>query len=159
MKTLWQQSQLPPLTTDAFLIWPRGGNSGDKLIADACARYLRDQGIDVWCSDGSIEDAAIAGDKEYLADLLGSFRGMIIFSGGGNIGIYPDNAQVRAAVIAQMTSRHRCLVFPQSALQPESALVDPRVTVWCRDKISQMILQNAGTRTALVPDVALYMDD
>jgi exopolysaccharide biosynthesis predicted pyruvyltransferase EpsI len=33
------------------------------------------------------------------------------------------------------------------------------VTVWCRDAASQAVLQQAGTRTALVPDIALYMDD
>jgi exopolysaccharide biosynthesis predicted pyruvyltransferase EpsI len=156
---LRQQSRLPPATVDAFLIWTHAGNSGDLLIADACERFLRDHGIDAWRSDGSIEDAAIVGDTEYLGDLFGSFRGMIVFSGGGNIGIYPDNAQVRATVIAHTGARHRCLVFPQSALKPEPALVSPRVTVWCRDAVSQTILQQAGTRTALVPDIALYMDD
>ena len=144
---------------DAFLICPRGGNTGDQLIAVACERFVRDRGINVWRSDGSIEDAATAGDTEYLGDLFGSFRGMVMFSGGGNIGIYPDNAEIRAAVIARTHARHRCLVFPQSALGPEPALVDPKVTVWCRDEVSQAILQNAGTRTALVPDIALYMDD
>ena len=156
---LRRQSRLPPTTVDAFLILPRGGNSGDRLIADACERFLRDRGIDAWRSDGSIEDAAFAGDTEYLADLLGSFRGMLMFSGGGNIGIYPDNAELRAAVIAHAGARHRCLVFPQSALEPEPSLVDPRVTVWCRDAVSQAVLQQAGTQTALVPDIALYMDD
>ena len=156
---LRQQSRLPPTNVDAFLVWPRGGNSGDRLIADACQRFLRERGIDAWRSDGSIEEAALAGDTEYLGDLLGSFRGMVMFSGGGNIGIYPDNGEVRAAVIAQTGPRHRCLVFPQSALEPEPALVDPRVTVWCRDAVSQKILQQAGTPTALVPDIALYMDD
>src|SRR5262249_28420311 len=90
---------------------------------------------------------------------FGTFRGMIVFSGGGNIGIYPDNAQIRAAVIAQTNSRHRCLVFPQSAVAPEPALINPRVIVWCRDAASEIILHNAGTRTGLVPDAALYMDD
>jgi pyruvyl transferase EpsO len=156
---LRQQSQLPPTTVDAFLMWPRAGNSGDRLIADACERFLRDRGIDAWRSDGSIEDAAVASDADYLGDLFSSFRGMLMFSGGGNIGIYPDNAAVRAAVIAHSGARHRCLVFPQSALVPEPSLVDPRVTVWCRDAASQAVLRQAGTRTALVPDIALYMDD
>jgi len=156
---LRQQSRLPPTNVDAILMWPRAGNSGDRLIADACERFLRERGIDAWRSDGSIEEAALAGDTEYLGDLLSSFRGMVMFSGGGNIGIYPDNGEVRAAVIAQTGPRHRCLVFPQSALRPEPALVDPRVTVWCRDAVSQKLLQQAGTPTALVPDIALYMDD
>ncbi len=156
---LRQRSQLPPLAVDAFLIWPRAGNAGDWLIADACERFLRHRGVDVWRSDGSIEEAAIAGDREYLGDLFGSFRGMLMFSGGGNIGIYADNGETRAAVIAHAGPRHRCLVFPQSALEPEPALIDPRVTVWCRDAISQTVLQQAGTQTALVPDIALYMDD
>jgi exopolysaccharide biosynthesis predicted pyruvyltransferase EpsI len=156
---LRQQSRLPPTTVDAFLMWAHAGNSGDRLIADACERFLRDRGIDVWRSDGSIEQAAIAGDGEYLGDLLGSFRGMLMFSGGGNIGIYPDNAEIRAGVISRAGARHRCLVFPQSALAPEPSLVDPRVTVWCRDAASQSVLRRAGTRTTLVPDIALYMDD
>src|SRR5258705_5887901 len=114
--TLRQQSRLPPTGVDAFLMCPPAGNSGDRLIADACERFLRDRGIDVWRSDGSIEQAAIAGDSEYLGDLLGGFRGMLMFSGGGNIGIYPDNAQIRAGVISRAGPRHRFLVFPQSAL-------------------------------------------
>jgi len=156
---LRQQSQLPPTGVDAYLMWPRRGNSGDRLIADGCERFLRDHGISAWRSDGSIEDAADAGDADYLGDLFSGFRGMLMFSGGGNIGIYPDNAEIRAAVIAHSGARRRCLVFPQSAFAPESALVDPRVTVWCRDTVSQTVLQRAGIRTALVPDIALYMDD
>jgi exopolysaccharide biosynthesis predicted pyruvyltransferase EpsI len=84
---------------------------------------------------------------------------MLFFSGGGNIGIYPDNGMVRETVITQARPYHRFLVFPQSVVQPEPALVDPRVTVWCRDTVSQTILQRSGARTALVPDIALYMDD
>jgi len=156
---LRQQSKLPPTNVDAVLVWTRLGNTGDHLIGDACERFLRDRGISTWRCDGSIEEAALAGDTEYLGDLFGGFHGMLVFSGGGNIGIYADNERIRAAVIAQAGPRRRCLVFPQSALQPEPALVDPRVTVWCRDAISQSILQRAGTRTVLVPDIALYMDD
>ena len=51
-------------------------------------RLLRERGIDVWRSDGSIEDAAISGATDYLGDLFGSFRGMLMFPGGGNIGLY-----------------------------------------------------------------------
>jgi len=156
---LRQQSKLPPTNVAALLVWTRLGNSGDRLIGDACERFLRDRGIDTWRCDGSIEEAALAGDAEYLGDLLSDFRGTVVFSGGGNIGIYRDNERIRAAVIAQTGPRHRCLVFPQSALHSEPALVDPRVTVWCRDAVSQSILQQAGTKTALVPDIALYMDD
>jgi exopolysaccharide biosynthesis predicted pyruvyltransferase EpsI len=155
--TLRQQSRLPPSGVDALFIWPRGGNSGDQLIADACELFLRNQGIDVWRSDGSIEEAALAGDADYLGDLFADFRGMVMFNGGGNIGIYPDNAAIRAAVI-ERTTLQRCLVFPQSALKPEQALVNARVTVWCRDSVSESTLAPVGTRTALVPDIALYMD-
>jgi exopolysaccharide biosynthesis predicted pyruvyltransferase EpsI len=157
--SLRENSRLPPTDVDAFLVWPRGGNTGDKLIVDACERYLRQRGIDVWRSDGSLEDAAIAGDTEYLSAALSCFRGMLFFSGGGNVGIYSDNGAIRAAVLAHASRQHRCLVFSQSAFQPERALIDPRVTVWCRDSISFSILQQAGTRSELVPDMALYMDD
>jgi exopolysaccharide biosynthesis predicted pyruvyltransferase EpsI len=156
---LRQQSKLPPASVEAFLSWPRAGNAGDWLIADACERFLADRGIDTWRSDGSIEDAALAGDTEYLGDLFGGFRGMLIFSGGGNIGIYPDNAALRKALISHSGPRCHCLVFPQSALSPEPALVNARVTVWCRDAASQAILRQAEIRTELVPDIALYMDD
>jgi exopolysaccharide biosynthesis predicted pyruvyltransferase EpsI len=156
---LRQQSVLPPTNVDALLVWTRLGNTGDHLIGDACERFLRERGITVWRCDGSIEEAALEGDAGYLGDYLDSFHGMLIFSGGGNIGIYADNERIRAAVIAQAGPRRQCLVFPQSAFQPEPALVDPRVTVWCRDAVSQLILQRAGTRTVLVPDIALYMDD
>ena len=157
--TLRQQSLLPPTNVDALLIWPRGGNSGDTLITDACERYLRDRGISTWRSDGSIEDAALADDTEYLGDLFATFRGMVMFRGGGNVGIYPDNEMICTAVIGQTGPRHRCLVFPQSATQPEPALVNERVTVWCRDATSHAILSESGVQTALVPDMALYMDD
>lgn len=157
--TLRQQSRLPPTNVDALLIWPRGGNSGDVLILEACERYLNDRSIRTWRSDGSVEDAALSGDTDYLGDLFSTFRGMLMFPGGGNVGIYPDNAMVRAAVIGQTGARHYCLVFPQSAFQPEAALINERVTVWCRDATSQSILSRSGVRTELVPDVALYMDD
>jgi exopolysaccharide biosynthesis predicted pyruvyltransferase EpsI len=129
------------------------------LIIDACERFLRDRNIRTWRSDGSIEEAALAGDAEYLADLFSAFRGMVMFPGGGNVGIYPDNEMVRAAVIRQIGARHRCLIFPQSAVQPEPALINERVTVWCRDEISRAILSKSGILTELVPDIALYMDD
>ncbi len=157
--TLRQQSRLPPTNVDALLICQRGGNSGDMLIIDACERYLNDRAIGTWRSDGSVEEAALAEDREYLGDLFLSFRGMVMFSGGGNVGIYPDNGMVRAAVIGQTGPRHRCLVFPQSAFQPESALINERVTVWCRDAVSRDILSKSGAQTELVPDMALYMDD
>jgi exopolysaccharide biosynthesis predicted pyruvyltransferase EpsI len=157
--TLRQQSRLPPTNVDALLIWPRGGNSGDMLIIDACQRYLKDRGIRTWRSDGSVEDAALANDTDYLRDLFSTFRGMVMFPGGGNVGIYPDNGMVRAAVISQTSARHHCLVFPQSALRPEPALVNGHVTVWCRDATSHAILSTSGVRTDLVPDIALYMDD
>jgi exopolysaccharide biosynthesis predicted pyruvyltransferase EpsI len=151
--------QLPPASADAVLIWPRGGNSGDALILEACKRYLKQNGIDVWTSEGSIEEAALRNDTEFLHDFFSTFRGMVMFPGGGNIGIYPDNAVIRSAVIAHMGRRHRCLVFSQSAVQAEVALIDDRVTVWCRDAVSKDILSKAGVRTELVPDVSLHMDD
>jgi exopolysaccharide biosynthesis predicted pyruvyltransferase EpsI len=150
---------MPPLGVDAFLIWPRGGNSGDLLIADACERFLRDRGVEVWRSDGRIEDAAATEDTDYLGDLFASFRGMVTFAGGGNVGIYPYNAWIRRVVIDHLRPNHACLVFPQSASAPEPALARPQVTVWCRDAVSEHLLQQNGIRTALVPDMALYMDD
>ena len=70
-----------------------------------------------------------------------------------------DPDAVRAAILKQARRWHRCLVFSQSAVGPEPALIDPRVTVWCRDSVSFSILRGAGTRVELVPDMALYMDD
>jgi exopolysaccharide biosynthesis predicted pyruvyltransferase EpsI len=156
--TLREQSRLPPGGVDAYLIWPRGGNTGDALIVDACERFLHDRGIDVWRSDGSLEQAALADDVAYLQTALANFRGMLMFPGGGNIGIYPDNGAIRASILAHAGSRQRCLIFSQSALQAEPALVDQRVTVWCRDAVSLAILRQAGTKVELVPDMALYMD-
>jgi hypothetical protein len=89
--TLRDQNQLPPKDADALLIWTRGGNTGDMLILDASARYLFDRGIRVWISDGSVEEAVLSQDFNYLGDLFSSYRGLIIFPGGGNIGIYPEN--------------------------------------------------------------------
>src|SRR6476660_1955572 len=87
--TLRQQLRLPPTNVDALLVWTRGGNCGDLLIVEACERYLIDLGIRTWRSDGSVEEAALAGDSEYLGDLFLTFRGMVMFPGGGNVGIYP----------------------------------------------------------------------
>lgn len=157
--TLRSQNRLPPLGADALLVWPRGGNSGDMLILDACQRYLSDRGIQVWTSDGSIEQAVLDGDDAYLGDLFATYRGMLVFPGGGNIGIYPDNGHIRSTLIACLRPSHHCLVFPQSALAPEESLVHPRVSVWCRDAVSHRILQESGTRVELVPDVALYLDN
>ena len=159
LSTLREQSRLPPTNVDALLIWPTRGNSGDALIIDACERFINDRGIRTWRSDGSVEDAARSDDTDYLGDLFSTFRGMVIFPGGGNVGIYPINGAVRAAVIGQTDTRHHCLVFPQSAVQPEPALINERVTVWCRDATSHAILSKSGVRTELVPDAALYMDD
>ena len=156
--TYRNEKRLPPLSADAMLIWPRGGNSGDMLILRACERYLRDRGIEPWLSDGSVEDAATAGDDGYLTDVFANYRGMVMFPGGGNIGIYPDNGLIRERVISHLGPRHRCLVFPQSALGPEAALARPQVTVWCRDAVSQSILVESGVRTELVPDAAFYLD-
>ena len=110
-------------------------------------------------SDGSIEAAAIAEDKEFLGDVFATFRGMVMFSGGGNIGIYPRNELVRAGILNHLRPNHCCLVFSQSAFAPEMALVQSRVTVWCRDAVSQNLLHQSGIRTALVPDMSFYMDD
>ena len=79
-----------------------------------------------------------------------------MFPGGGNVGIYPDNGVVRAAVIGHTDAHHHCLVFPQSAFQPEPALVNERVTVWCRDLTSQSTLSSSGTKTTVL--IAFYMD-
>ena len=128
------------------------------LILEACERFLRDRGLSVWVSDGSIEDAALTQDDKYLFEVFEMFRGMIFFPGGGNIGIYPDNGEIRATVIRHLRPWHRCLIFPQSAQQPEPYLANKQVTVWCRDATSRSILHVAGIRTELVPDAALYLD-
>ena len=73
--TLRQQSRLPPADAEAYLVWARRGNTGDVLIADACEQFLRDRGLNVWRSDGSLEDAAEAGDSGYLGDLFAGFGG------------------------------------------------------------------------------------
>src|SRR5947209_18862058 len=92
--TLRELSQLPSATVDALLIWPRGGNAGDLLITDACERYLRDRGIQVWRTDGSVEEASLADDTEFLGDLFDTFTGIVIVHGSRNIGIYPDTVTV-----------------------------------------------------------------
>jgi len=156
----WWRSKEPSIgRPEALLIWTPKGNTGDHLIADACEHYLKDRRIDVWRCDGRLEAAAEADDREYLGDLLADFRGMVMFAGGGNIGIYADNEQIRANLLRHLRPWQRCLVFPQSAFAPEPALVHPQVTVWCRDRASEALLRGSGARTALVPDIALYMDD
>src|SRR5262245_19184030 len=98
---LRQQTKLPPTNVDAVLVWTRLGNTGDHLIGDACERFLRDRGMTLWRCDGSIEEAALANDTEYLGDFLSEFRGPVFFFGGGSIGIFEDNERIRASVLAQ----------------------------------------------------------
>jgi exopolysaccharide biosynthesis predicted pyruvyltransferase EpsI len=149
--------ELPPLDADAWLIWPRGGNSGDQLILDGCVHYLADRGIAAWVSDGSMETAIVEGDNRYLDDAVAAYRGLFVFPGGGNIGIYPDNGAARTAIISRLKPYQRCLVFPQSAAAPEPSLVNPQVRVWCRDAQSKALLDAAGIATDLVPDAAFYL--
>jgi len=156
--TLRDRQQLPPRDVDAYFIWPRGGNTGDLLIQQACHRFLRERGMSVWVSDGSVEAACLDNDHEYLRDAVGGFGGAVCFPGGGNIGRYPDNAHIRAAVIASLHPRSHCLVFSNSAAAPEPALRHDRVTVWCRDAESHRRLAADGVRTDLVPDMAFSMD-
>lgn len=149
---------LPPRNVEGYFIWVRGGNTGDDLIRRGCLKFLRDSGIDVWESDGSIEAAALAGDDAYLDAALSRFQGFIFFTGGGNVGIYPDNGHVRERVSAVARSASGTLLFSQSARAVEASLVSERTSVWSRDRGSLKILRDAGVHATLVPDCAFYLD-
>lgn len=157
VETLWHRRRLPPRDVDAYYVRPRGGNTGDLLLSHGVIWYLEERGLRVWISDGSIEQSALAGDTAYLHAAIGEFPGLVCFPGGGNIGRYPDNGQVRAAVISSLHPSSRCLIFPNTYFGPEPALSDPRVVVWARDRQSLSKLVTFDVRAALVPDAAFAL--
>ncbi len=135
------------------------GNTGDRLIREGCIRFLRDEGLDPAVSDGVIETAARAHDTEALLASIGAFEGIVVFCGGGNLGIYLDNMLIRERVIHAAGAARGFLVMPQSGPHPEAALRDPRVTVWARDAVTHDLLTQRGLRTRLVPDASFVMAD
>lgn len=154
-----QRSATPHDQPQAILLGLPGGNTGDDLIRLGCERFLDSTGMSLWSSDGTVETAAAAGQIGPVEAALRKYRGLVFFTGGGNIGIYPDNERMRAAVIAAAPAASGFLVLPQSSRAPEPSLVDPRVTVWARDAASERMLRAAGIRTSLVPDAGLALAD
>lgn len=144
---------------DAVFFGYPGGNTGDELIAAGCLRFLRDSGLDVVASDRHLDHAIGAGDTATVGAALAEFDGIVVFSGGGNIGIYPGNEARRNTVIACTPRARGYLVMPQSCARPESSLRDERVEVWARESRSHEILRASGVRTRLVPDAAFAMAD
>ena len=148
---------LPPVHYDGIFIWPRGGNTGDDLIKRGCLQYLQDIPMNVWASDGRLERAALKEDHDYLESFFSKFSGYVFFTGGGNIGIYPDNAKIRKVIIQSARSGPGVLVFPQSVFRVEESLKHKKVTVWAREQTSYELLRAAGVRTELVPDASFYV--
>lgn len=142
-----------------IFICVKGGNTGDELIRQGALSYLKDRGLDIVESSGDLELAALRGDDEYLKDKMSDYDEYLIFTGGGNIGIYRENEIVRNAIIKYSKKVKGVLVFPQSCLCVEKSLINDKVTVWARDKVSFGILRKDGVRAALVPDAAFYMAD
>lgn len=148
---------MPPRDVDAYFVRPQGGNTGDLLLSHGCIWYLEERGLRVWISDGGVEHAALAGDTAYLNAAIGGFDGLVVFPGGGNIGRYLDNGQIRAGVIAALSRSSTCLVLPNTYFAPEPALVNSQVVVWARDRTSHERFRQFGFRTALVPDAAFAL--
>jgi exopolysaccharide biosynthesis predicted pyruvyltransferase EpsI len=151
-----------PLATsgyDGVFVANPGGNLGDDLIAEACVAFLREAGLNIIESNGSLEAAAARNDSAYLSAALGRFTGVVYFAGGGNIGIYPDNAHRRRVIIEHAARARRFLVMPQSCAAPEPALRDDRVEVWAREMASLQMLQTAKIDTRLVPDAVFALGD
>jgi len=144
-----------PGRAEAVFFPTPGGNTGDDLIATGCRHLLADTGLEVAIADHEWVGAAAAGDLARVTAMLSRFRGLVFFSGGGNLGIYPDNQKMRATVIAAASQARGFLVFPQSGVAVEPALLDERVTVLARDAITHHMLADAGVNTGLVPDAAL----
>ena len=145
---------MPALAEAVFFPTP-GGNTGDDLIATGCRYLLTDSGLEVAIADGGLLRDAAVGDLARVTARLGGFRGLIFFSGGGTLGIYPENETMRATVIAAAPHARGFLVFPQSGPVLEPALLDDRVTVLARDAVTHRMLGDAGAATGLVPDAAL----
>ncbi len=146
-------------TRDAVFIGYPGGNTGDDLIAAGCLTFLREQGLDVAPCGSELDEAIGRGDSRAIAAALGSFAGIVVFSGGGNIGIYPGNEARRSRVIINTPRARAYLVMPQSCARSEEVLRDERVEVWAREARSEEILRAFGVRTRLVPDAAFAMGD
>ncbi len=144
---------------DCLFVYARGGNAGDDLIREGSIRFLRESGFDVVVSDGRIEAAALTGDRETLRSLVGGVTGPIVFGGGGNLGIYRESMIVREGVIHAADRARGFLVMPLSGPSVESALRDPRVTVWARDDATLTLLVRRGFRARRVLDAAFNMAD
>jgi len=154
-----EPQELPPAGVEGILLATPGGNTGDELIGAGSERFLRRAELDVWRSDGSIERAVERGDHRFLRAALEGFTGIVFLPGGGNIGIYPENARLRAAVIASASNARGFLVLPQSCFRTEETLRQDGVTVWARESASHRVLEAAGVTTRLVPDASFAMVD
>ncbi len=148
-----------PEHCDAIFVHPRGENSGGDLIRRGALKFLAHAGLNVWESDGGIEAAAMASDVTWLKRFLSDFKGFVFFNGGGNLGIYADNGEIRRLVIEAASASQGILVFPQSGIATEPWLRDQRVTVWARDANTLAMLKAGGVRADLVPDAALSLDN
>ncbi len=147
-----------PERCNAIFVYPRGENSGGGLIRQGALKFLAHAGFNVWESDGRIEAAAMASDVAWLRKFLSGFRGFVFFNGGGNLGIYPDNGEIRRLVIDAASASRGILVFPQSGIAVEPWLRNKLVTVWARDSNTLMMLKTGEIQTDLVPDAALFLD-
>jgi len=148
-----------PEHCDAIFVHPLGENSGGDLIRRGALKFLAHAGLNVWESDGGVEAAAIDSDVIWLKKFLSDFTGFIFFNGGGNLGIYADNGEIRRLVIEAASASQGILVFPQSGIATEPWLRDQRVTVWARDANTLAMLKAGGVRADLVPDAALFLDN
>jgi exopolysaccharide biosynthesis predicted pyruvyltransferase EpsI len=143
---------------ECILVCPGRGNSGDELIRLGTLEFLKSAGIQVWESDGRIEEAALSGNLDLLRDLLTSYDGLIVFPGGGNLGIYPEYDLVRTRVIEAASAASGFLIFPQSGIGVNPSYENDRVTVWARDRNTYSMLKAHRVKTDLVPDAALFLD-
>jgi exopolysaccharide biosynthesis predicted pyruvyltransferase EpsI len=146
--------------TCALVGFPSYANVGDSAIWLGQEAFLRDSGLRVVCRCDATSYSA-----RRLSTKLD--RGVILLSGGGNLGdLYPDLQRFREVVI-QDFPEHKVIQLPQSIhfIDPRNRSraraifnAHPDLTLMVRDQQSLEIARNEfRTSSLLCPDMALAL--
>jgi exopolysaccharide biosynthesis predicted pyruvyltransferase EpsI len=146
--------------TCALVGFPNHANVGDSAIWLGQEAFLRDSGVRVVYRCDATNYSA-----RRLSTRLD--RGVILLSGGGNLGdLYPDHQRLREAVI-QDFPQHKVIQLPQSIhfIDPRNCSraraifnAHPDLTLMVRDPQSLEIARNEFRTTSLLcPDMAFAL--